>query len=67
MNANSEWIEHDGKGMPKHMTNSTPVQVKFDDGSVAEPMPAGFWDARPSNWESHRGISEISAYRVVKA
>lgn len=66
MNANREWIEHDGSGMPKHLTNNTKVQVTFDDGSVTEPMPAGFWDARPSNWENHRGISEIVAYRVMK-
>lgn len=63
----SEWIEHDGKGMP--VSVNTFVNVKFTDGSGPEmsPMPAGVWHrigGTPSCWSHDRGAAHIIAYRL---
>lgn len=66
----SEWIEHDGKGMP--VDGDTEVEVRFPDGFVASAVSASYWHGRTdeaSSWVvprwGNRG-ARISAYRVVK-
>ncbi len=69
----SEWVEHDGKGMP--VAEDCFVLVRFRDrsphyeNSGSERM-AGSWHSnvpRYSNWH-HEGTSgDIVAYRVVAA
>ena len=64
----SEWIEHDGKGMP--VSPDTKVIVRFRDGDEETEdlaATAASWGAgRGSNW-SHEfpGGSDIVAYHIV--
>jgi len=72
----SEWIEHDGKGMP--VDGDTLVYVRFADGWEDErdafgndlsPDKAKVWGSGPSSnwvWGEQRPIHlEIVAYRIV--
>ncbi len=70
----SEWIEHDGKGMP--VPDDTLVLCRFRDGTDEEqkgspPVRASYWHddyLDYSNWfHAPRPCgAEIVAYRVVK-
>lgn len=64
---NSEWIEHDGKGMP--VDGSTLVYVMFRDGAKDEhPSRARIWGVHggpTSNWEHSEPTDwDIVAYRL---
>ena len=61
----SDWIEHDGKGMP--IDGEIRVHVKFRDGSESYreyPWLARMWG---SNWEHYPDHHEadIVAYRII--
>lgn len=66
----SDWIEHDGTGMP--VDGDTLVLVKFRDWDEdKKPTVASYWhneNHRFSNW-CHAGLrrhpAEIVAYRIV--
>jgi hypothetical protein len=61
----SEWIEHDGKGIPVGIRLDDEVQRKYRDGvvgswmSTREAQNLGMWTHRNSD-------DDIVAYRVVK-
>lgn len=67
---NSEWIEHDGKGMP--VDSKVLVDVKFRDGAEdCYDRTAGFWHdfetEDHSNWVSDQRSpcsDDIVAYRI---
>ena len=68
----SEWIEHDGKGMP--VDGEVIVDVKFPDGVVVSELRAKHWHhayTDASNWYrpdwDHHTNARISAYRIVEA
>lgn len=62
----TEWIEHDGKGMP--VDGKTKVYVKFAQGDTDEhnryPQTALFWQTGIDSWGSS-ALHRIVAYRVV--
>lgn len=67
----SNWIEHDGKGMP--VDGETLVHVRFPDGyedtvstegEALQPSPANYWSTSWS-WTNTTPLNvEIIAYRV---
>lgn len=65
----SEWIKHNGKGMP--VDGSVLVDVRLADGFEHEPDLAKNWlerDGSRSNWHHERGSPhpcDIVAYRVA--
>lgn len=62
----SEWIEHDGKGLPPDLTPETVVRVKFPDGEESLfDLTVGFWGV---NWRHSHPLhfADIVAYKVVK-
>ena len=70
----SEWIEHDGKGMP--VDGDVLVAVRFKDGEPGfddSPIPASYWhnyEALASNWiavpdDPYDDGFTISAYRIA--
>jgi hypothetical protein len=64
MEAMSEWIKHDGKGMPFKPYEK--VAVRFRDGDEEKPGPAGMWNYGDgtSSWK-HKGIpSDITHYQM---
>lgn len=62
----SEWIEHDGKGMP--VDGDTLVYVKFSDGDddskCKRPMTASYWRHNWNRPEAPFHGSDIVAYRI---
>lgn len=66
----SDWIEHDGKGMPVDVDAT--VSLLFRDGDVRTGR-AGFWNddgsAECSNWVWGDAETEIDivAYRIAEA
>ncbi|HYE38263.1 hypothetical protein [Methylocaldum sp.] len=65
----SEWIEHDGKGLP--VAPETKVLVRLRGGTeTGDPDRAGWWDdpdPTDSNWVANAGSPscDIVAYRIV--
>jgi hypothetical protein len=67
----SEWIEHDGKGIP--VPANTEVEVRFRDGDpvgTLEPKLAWTWgeNSIDSNWVHHPKLpsrDDIVAYRII--
>lgn len=63
----SDWVEHDGKGMP--VDTNARVMVRFRDGAVdAGGLCANFWhddETSCSNWVHDGSAPDILAYRVV--
>lgn len=58
----TEWIEHDGKGMP--VDAETKVIVRFRNGIEEDETDA--WDACLWEWENYGDGSDIVAYRVIE-
>lgn len=66
----SEWIEHDGKGMP--VDGNTLLDIEFADGTTVSGTKARTWGAEAgvdSNWfipaDGYDG-SRIRSYRIHK-
>lgn len=63
----SEWIEHDGKGMP--VPGDTQVELRFRDGDTRTGT-AGFWDDGGDDGTQWRFLAsdpdfDIVAYRII--
>jgi hypothetical protein len=63
----SEWIEHDGGGMP--VPGDTHVEVKFRDGDILTGQ-AGYWDSEGDDGTNWRFVKsdpdfDIVAYRII--
>lgn len=61
----SEWIEHDGKGMP--VDGDKLVEVRQRDGwESGRPVKASYWTISHDNWthDHSRQAYDIVAYRV---
>lgn len=66
----SEWIEHDGKGMP--VGGNTRVDVRWASESRPDALDnlAILWDTEPQEWvddpDDETGFRKITHYRIVK-
>lgn len=62
----SEWIEHDGKGMP-FIPTQTMVDVWFRDGRMDKGFSAGWyapWGGSHDHWTHENSKRDIVAYRL---
>ena len=66
----SEWIKHDGKGMPVDGDTRVDVRWAHEEREDALDSPAYLWDQTPQEWvddpEDETGFRRITHYRIIE-